>query len=289
MVAKSKAQTASDKASDTKSSGTKAAKSKSTKGASSRSTSGSTAAKKTVAKKTARKTTTRKPPEQTVENTASTPDLFEMNADQAAKEVSQETSSAKETPVPASEQSAVADVGSRNHDQDKAALAEQESVGVDMDVAAILKGRGVANAQNIWQPNASIPTLDEATYAAQKAQAEGQRRAIEVAKLNLKNINDLQALERQNIDVAIGAKTNEIRGAQLSGVEIDYQTQLEMNGEKSQQLNQAAARREAATRETGYMQQLISLKDQIFELDVQQAQAAFSEKAARYRAQLTGD
>lgn len=143
-------------------------------------------------------------------------------------------------------------------------------------------------AGNIWAANTAIPTLDEATYAAQKAQAEAQRRAIEVASLNLQNINDLHELERQSIDVAISAKTNEIRTAQLAGTGIDYQTQLEVNAEKSQHLAQAVAKHQAATRETGYADQLIALKDQNFELEIQQAQNVFAEKAARYRARLTG-
>ncbi|MEO0708000.1 MAG: hypothetical protein AAF050_20370 [Cyanobacteria bacterium J06649_5] len=141
---------------------------------------------------------------------------------------------------------------------------------------------------DIWVPSANIPALDEATYASQKAQAEAQRRAIEVANLNLKNMNDLHQLERRSLDVAISTKENETRTAQLTNADIDYQTQLEINGEKSEQLNQAAARREAAARETGYTDQLISLKDQNFELDIQQAQDVFAQKAAHYRAQLTG-
>ncbi|MGD1897525.1 MAG: hypothetical protein ACFB16_11315 [Phormidesmis sp.] len=144
----------------------------------------------------------------------------------------------------------------------------------------------IANS-DMWLLDTNIPTLDEATYAAQKAQAEAQRRAIEVASLNLKNINDLHQLEHQSLDVAISAKNNETRAAQLTGADIDYQTQLEVNGEKSQHLRQAAVRREAATRETGYTEQLLALKDQNFELEIQQAQSVFAEKAARYRAQLT--
>ncbi|MEL6604824.1 MAG: hypothetical protein AAFP20_16555 [Cyanobacteria bacterium J06614_10] len=143
-------------------------------------------------------------------------------------------------------------------------------------------------SDDIWVPSAAIPEIDEATYRAQRAQAEAQRRAIEVASLNLKNINDLHQLERQSIDVAISTKENETRQAQLTSANIDYQTQLERNGEKGQYLRQATARREAATRESDYTDQLIALKDQNFELDIQQAQSAFSEKAARYRAQLNG-
>ena len=137
-------------------------------------------------------------------------------------------------------------------------------------------------------PSAAIPGLDEATYQAKKEQAEAQRRAIEVASLNLKNINDLHRLEQQSIDVAISTKQNETRSAQLTNADIEYQIQLESNGESSQQLRQAIARKEAATRESDYADQLIALKDQNFELDIQQAQNIFAEKAARYRAQLTG-
>lgn len=141
---------------------------------------------------------------------------------------------------------------------------------------------------DMWAPNVAIPAIDEATYHSRKTQAEGQRRAIEVASLNLKNINDLHQLEGQNLEVAISAKATETRAAQLTGAQIDYQRQVEQNGEKSEQLMQASAKREAATRETGYTQQLIALKDQNFELEIQQAQTVFAEKAARYRAQLTG-
>ncbi|MEM9945648.1 MAG: hypothetical protein AAF810_06245 [Cyanobacteria bacterium P01_D01_bin.36] len=141
---------------------------------------------------------------------------------------------------------------------------------------------------DVWQPSAAIPELDEATYKAQKAQAEAQRRAIEVASLNLQNINDLHQLEQQSIDVAISVKNNETRSADLSGAEIERRIQLEANGEKSQLLRQATAKREAATRESDYVDQFITLKDQNFELDIQQAQDVFAQKAARYRAQLTG-
>jgi len=153
--------------------------------------------------------------------------------------------------------------------------------GTNFRAADLIKGE-------MWTPNADIPGLDEKSYAAQKAQAESQRRAIEVAKLNLQNINDMHQLERESINVAISAKENETRNAQLAGTDIDYQTQLEMNGAKSQQLAQAASRHQAAVRETGYTDQLIDLKDQNFELEIQQAQSVFAEKAARYRAQLTG-
>lgn len=141
---------------------------------------------------------------------------------------------------------------------------------------------------DIWVPNAAIPSIDEATYRSRKTQAEGQRRAIEVASLNLKNINDLHQLESHSIDIAISAKTNETQYAKLTGADIDYQTQLQVNGEKSQQLMQASAKHDSATRETGYTEQLIALKDQNFELEIQQAQNVFSEKASRYRAQLAG-
>ncbi|MGB3292663.1 MAG: hypothetical protein WBB01_06755 [Phormidesmis sp.] len=142
--------------------------------------------------------------------------------------------------------------------------------------------------EDIWVPNTAVPSLDEATYRSRKTQAEAQRRAIEVASLNLKNINDLHRLESQSIDIAISAKTNETQYAKLTGADIDYQTELEVNGEKSQQLMQASAKHESAARDTGYAEQLIALKDQNFELDIQQAQAVFSEKASRYRAQLAG-
>lgn len=141
---------------------------------------------------------------------------------------------------------------------------------------------------DFWVPSAAIPALDEATYQARKSQAEAQRRAIEVARLNLQNIDDLHKLERQNIDVAISTKENETRTAQLTSADIDHRIQIEANGEKSEQLRQAAARREASARESDYTDQLIALKDQNFELDIQQAQNVFAEKAARYRAQLTG-
>ncbi|MGC1306460.1 MAG: hypothetical protein WA885_04465 [Phormidesmis sp.] len=141
---------------------------------------------------------------------------------------------------------------------------------------------------DMWVPNAAIPSLDEATYKAHKAQAEGQRRALEVASINLKNINDLHQLESQNIDIAISAKTNETQYAKLAGADIEYQTQLQINGEKSQQFRQASAKHESATRETGYTEQLIALKEQNFELEIEQAQNVFSEKVARYRAQLSG-
>ena len=101
-------------------------------------------------------------------------------------------------------------------------------------------------------------------------------------------MNELHRLERQSIDVAISQKENETRSAQLAGADIDHQVQLENNGERSQHLRQATARKAAAMRESDYAEQLIELKDQNFELDIQQAQNVFAEKAARYRAQLTG-
>ena len=192
------------------------------------------------------------------------------NPTAANKDLSSSVSSGEITPNPMS---------STSHQSGSSVLAAGSDVSFSTDEMV---------ADNIWGANTAIPTLDEATYAAQKAQAEAQRRAIEVASLNLQNINDLHELERQSIDVAISAKANETRTAQLTGAGIDYQTQLEINGEKSQHLAQAAAKHQAATRETGYAEQLIEIKDQNFELEIQQAQNIFAEKAARYRAQLTG-
>jgi hypothetical protein len=141
---------------------------------------------------------------------------------------------------------------------------------------------------DIWVPDARIPAIDEATYEARKTQAEGQSRSIEVASLNLKNIAGLHKLEGQAVDIAIAAKGNETRYAKLEGAEIGLQTQLQANGEATQRLMQAQAKHEAASRETGYTSELIGLKDQNFQLEIQQAQTLFSEKSARYRAQLTG-
>lgn len=141
---------------------------------------------------------------------------------------------------------------------------------------------------DIWVPNPAIPAIDEATYEAQLTQAQGQSRSIEVAAQNLKNINGLHKLEGQSVEIAITAKANETRYAKLEGGEIALQTQLQANGEATEKLTQATAKHQAAQRETGYTTDLIGLKDQNFQLEIQQAQTVFAEKAARYRAQLAG-
>jgi hypothetical protein len=139
---------------------------------------------------------------------------------------------------------------------------------------------------DIWVPDSRIPAIDEATYEARKTQAEGQSRSIEVASLNLKNIAGLHRLEGQTIDIAIAAKSNETRYAKLEGADIGLHTQLQANGEAAQKLMQVTAKHEAAQRETGYTTELIELKDQNFLLEIEQARNMFSEKSARYRAQL---
>jgi hypothetical protein len=139
---------------------------------------------------------------------------------------------------------------------------------------------------DIWVPDSRIPAIDEATYESLKTQAEGQSRSIEVAGLNLKNIAGLHRLEGQTIDIAIAAKSNETRYAKLEGADIGLRTQLQTNGEATQKLMQATAKHEAAQRETGYTTDLIGLKDQNFQLEIEQARNMFSEKSARYRAQL---
>jgi len=141
---------------------------------------------------------------------------------------------------------------------------------------------------DIWTPDERIPAIDEATYENRKTQAEGQARSLEVASLNLRNVNSLHKLEGQTADIAITAKTTETKWAKLEGAEIDYQAQLQNNGEKSQRLTQATAAHQMAGRETGYQQELIGLKDQNFQLEIEQARNVFSEKSARYRAQLSG-
>jgi hypothetical protein len=141
---------------------------------------------------------------------------------------------------------------------------------------------------DIWVPDSRIPAIDETVYEQRKTQAEGQSRSIEVASLNLKNIAGLHKLEGQTVDIAIAAKSNETRYAKLDGADIGLRTQLQANGEATQKLMQATAKHEAATRETGYTTELIGLKDQNFQLDIEQARTLFSEKSARYRAQLTG-
>lgn len=141
---------------------------------------------------------------------------------------------------------------------------------------------------DIWAPNPAIPAIDEATYEAQLTQAQGQGRSIEVASQNLKNINGLHKLEGQAVDIAITAKGNETKYAKLEGADIDYQTQVAVNGEKSQKLAQAIAKHEAATRETGYTNELIGMKDENFQLEIQQARTLLNEKTARFKAQLAG-
>ncbi len=141
---------------------------------------------------------------------------------------------------------------------------------------------------DIWTPNSAIPAIDETTYEQHKTQAEGQARSLEVAGLNLRNINSLHKLEGQAVDIAITAKSNETRYAKLEGAEIGLQTQLQANGEATQKLIQATAKHESATRETNYTNDLIGLKDENFQLDIEQARNMFSEKANRYRAQLAG-
>lgn len=142
---------------------------------------------------------------------------------------------------------------------------------------------------DIWTPNPAIPAIDEATYEAHKTQAEGQSRSIEVASLNLKNINGLHKLEGQAVDIDITAKTNQTKYAKLEGAEIDYQTQLQVNSEKTEKLTQAAESYQFASRETGYRRQQIGLMDQNYQLDIDTAQTKFAEKTERYRAQLAGN
>ena len=141
---------------------------------------------------------------------------------------------------------------------------------------------------DIWVPNANIPSIDEATYEAQKTQAEGQSRAIEVAAINLRNINGLHKLEGQAIDIAITAKGNQTKYAKLEGSEIDYQTQLQLNGEKSEKLSQATDAYQFAVRESGYRRELIGLRDENYQISIQQERNLFNEKAARYQAALAG-
>lgn len=141
---------------------------------------------------------------------------------------------------------------------------------------------------DIWTPDSRIPAIDEATYETNKTQAEGQSRSIEVASLNLKNIAGLHRLEGQSVDIAIAAKSNDTRYAKLEGADIAYQTQLQVNGEATQKLIQQTAKHDFAVRETGYRSNLIDTADQVFLLEIEQARNVFSEKSARYRAQLAG-
>ena len=153
--------------------------------------------------------------------------------------------------------------------------------GVDFRAANYMTG-------DIWVPDSRIPAIDEATFEKHKTTAEGQSRSIEVASLNLKNIQGLHKLEGQTVDIAIAAKGNETRYAKLEGAEIGYQTQVQLNGQANQQLLQATAKHEAASRETGYTNELIGLKDSNFQLEIQQARARFQELSARFSAQLSG-
>lgn len=256
-----------------------------------------TATKKATTKKAATKKTTAKEP---TEKKASSRTAGSSKTQPIAEEQANETIDLFDT-VQAEQldQSESSEFGSTELNQPELARAKVNPPLEDsqLDASQLDKERDkqLANflaadcvSDSIWSPDVAVPTLDESTYKAQKAQAEAQRRAIEVASLNLQNIKDLHQLERQSIDVEISMKENEARSAQLVGVDIERQIQLEVNDEKSQHLRQAAARKDAATRESDYADQLIALKDQNFELDIQQAQNVFAEKAARYRAQLTG-
>jgi len=141
---------------------------------------------------------------------------------------------------------------------------------------------------DIWIPDGRIPSIDEAVYEARKTKAEGQKRSIEVAALNLSNINGLHKLEGQAVDISITAQTNQTKYAKLEGAQIDYQTQVAVNGAKSQKLTQAVAAHEFSQRETGYLDSIITDRDSSYQLQIQQAQTVLSEKSARYQAQLAG-
>jgi hypothetical protein len=142
---------------------------------------------------------------------------------------------------------------------------------------------------DIWVPDERIPAIDEAVYESRKTKAEGQKRSIEVASLNLSNIQGLHKLEGQSIDIAIAAQTNQTRYAKLEGAELDYQTQVQLNGAKSQKLTQATEAHQFATRETGYLNQQIGIRDSDYRLQIQQAETVLSEKSARYQAALSGN
>ena len=77
-----------------------------------------------------------------------------------------------------------------------------------------------------------------------------------------------------------------VAATKLEGAEIDFQTQLQANGEKSEKLAQATDAYQFATRESGYRRELIGLRDENYQISIQQEQNLFNEKAARYRAQL---
>ncbi|MEL6816132.1 MAG: hypothetical protein AAFP03_15190 [Cyanobacteria bacterium J06598_3] len=283
------AQPSSAKATSAK---TSAAKTNSAKTSAAKTNSAKTnSAKTSAAKKTTKKETTKKGVTK-----ATAAQKEQARKARAGARIAEENSQATRqamTPPPATPSQmalATANPSELASAEENAMTAHGDSLGIASTEASIDSSFLAANytSGDIWSPNAAIPAIDEATYHARKTQAEGQRRAIEVANLNLKNINDLQQLESQHVEVAISAKTTETRAAQLAGADIDYQRQVELNGEKSQQLMQASAKHEAATRETGYTRQLIDLKDQNFDLEIQQAQTVFAQKAARYRAQLTG-
>jgi len=185
--------------------------------------------------------------------------------------------------------------GKRKVTTPKAFAPERTSAPTELttaDRSQLVGGGGVAfraadyMSGDIWVPDERIPAIDEATYETYKTRAQGQARSIEVASLNLKNIDGLHKLEGQTIDIAVTAKNNETKYAKLEGAEIDYQTQVQVNGEKSQRLYQATDSYQAATRETDYHRQLIGMKDDNYQLEIQQAQSMFTEKSARYRAQL---
>ena len=272
----------------TKTKETPAAKKRSTAKQSTKQAKGrSTAQKTTTRKKAAQKTSAKEAATQAMAKgqgeagQAAQQTMLEISEEQAPVKATTDTATEKQVAAESNLTSAISsgmDAGEASR-----VLVSQAETEADRPFLA-----SQLISDNIWSPNAAIPTLDEATYAAQKAQAEAQRRAIEIASLNLQNMNNLHQLEQQNIDIAISAKNNETRNAQLAAAGIDYHTQLEMNGEKSQHLAQAAAKHQAAARESGYTDQLIALKDQNFELEIEQAQNVFAEKAARYRAQLTG-
>ena len=141
---------------------------------------------------------------------------------------------------------------------------------------------------DIWVPDSRIPAIDEATFENRKTTAEGQSRSIEVASLNLKNIQGLHKLEGQSVDIAIAAKGNETKYAKLEGAEIGYQTQIQLNGQASQQLLQATAKHEFQQRNTQYETSRIGLMDSSAQHEIEQAQMLLDQKIARFTAQLSG-
>ena len=153
--------------------------------------------------------------------------------------------------------------------------------GVDFRAANYMSG-------DIWVPDSRIPAIDEATFENRKTTAEGQSRSIEVASLNLKNIQGLHKLEGQSVDIAIAAKGNETKYAKLEGAEIGHQTQVQMNGQASQQLLQATAKHEFQQRNTQYETSRIGLMDSSAQHEIEQAQMLLEQKIARFTAQLSG-